>query len=118
MLTPPHGFRLLIFAPSVWAAQFLAVYVIAAVHCARFATAAMAGTRALMAGIAAVALALIVVHGVRGLRLWRQAVRGAVFDRMSQHQRFVGFTGFLLAVVSGIATLFGALSILMIHTCA
>ncbi|MGQ0698344.1 MAG: hypothetical protein ACT4PZ_08890 [Panacagrimonas sp.] len=104
---------LLILAPTVWAVQFLAVYVIAAIHCAKSETAAMTGTRAVMAGIAALAMLLIVVHGVRSLAISRRRESGTVAER----QRFIAFAGFLLAIVSAIATLFGTLPILMMHTC-
>lgn len=104
-------------APSVWAVQFLAVYVIAAIHCAKFESVAMAATRLAMAGIAALALLLIVLLGARGLATWRQRVPGSATDSATERERFIAFASFLLAIVSGIATVFGSLPILMFHAC-
>lgn len=114
----PRGFRFLLFAPVLWAMQFLAGYVIASIHCAKFETAEMTGTRAAIAGVVALALVLIAFHGTRGWAIWRQNAPGSPSEPAAERQRFIGFASFLLAIVSGIATIFGALPVLMFQSCA
>ena len=110
---PALGFRFLLFAPVVWAAQFLAGYVIAAIHCEKFADAAMGNTRMLIAAIAMVSLLLIVFHGLRSAAIHRRCASSELAGR----QRFIAFAGLLLCVVSGIATVFGVLPVLMLESC-
>lgn len=112
------GFAFLVFAPVVWLLQFLAVYVVAAVHCERFADTGLAPLRLLTLGLALLSLALIGAHGQRSIVLYREHARAATQAGEGSRQRFVGLASLLLALLSGIATLLGSLPIVLLERCS
>ena len=117
LLPRPQGLWFLVFAPVVWALQFLAGYITAAIGCAKFANAGSDSARSLIATYVVLALLLIVVHGMRGLATYRGSM-GAQVTTQDRRQAFIGFAGFLLALVSGIAVVYGALPLLILRGCA
>lgn len=103
------GFTTLLFAPMVWAAHFLGSYVTAAIDCADQADGGLIESRALIGAYTLIALLLIGIHAARSFAAYRAS--GA--DRA----RFIGYTGFLLALISAIATVFVALPLLLSASC-
>lgn len=100
---------MLLFAPLVWAAHFLASYVTAAIDCAGRADGGLIESRGLIGAYTVIALLLIGVHAGRSLAAYRAS--GA------ERVRFVGYTGFLLALISAIAIVFAALPLLLSASC-
>lgn len=107
-------------APLIWCAHFLLTYITAAVWCEKLAGAiGMQGARLAIASYTLLALAGIVVAGLRG---WRQHNFGHArlphdYDTAADRHRFLGFATFLLAGLSAVATIFVALSALLIADC-
>ena len=112
---------LLIISPSIWALQFLACYITAAIWCEKVAgrDGALGFVRGLIALYTAVALAGIALNGWAG---WRRHSFGSStlphdYDSPEDRHRFLGFATFLLAVLSAIATVFVALVAVFFADC-
>ncbi|UIJ71904.1 hypothetical protein [Aurantimonas sp. HBX-1] len=103
----------LIIAPTVWALHFLLCYIVAAFQCAPNVEVfePIGGTRALVAGLTAVALAIIALVFRRSLGEWRGHGRGFRHDADSDldRERFLEFSTLLLAALSFVAVIFVAL---------
>lgn len=115
--TARAGFGFLVFAPTVWLVQFVAGYVMAAVHCQRFAATGLAPLRLLILGLVILALGLIGAHALRSMALYRELAGAADPTDELRRRRFIGAASLLLALLSGIATLLGSLPILMLDDC-
>lgn len=108
----------MVFAPTVWAVHFTLTYATTAIWCAKLGTAQ--GLNLTIAAYTAVALAIIAGLGVLSWRQWDyfddgDYVHGGQSDE--DRREFLGHTGFLLAVISGIGTLYVALPAVWIVTC-
>lgn len=111
---------LLTVAPLIWCAHFLLTYVTAAIWCEKLAaTIGLDGARMAIAAYTLLALVGIVVAGLRGYRQhsYGNARRPHDYDTAADRHRFIGFATLLLAGLSAVATLFVALSALVIHDC-
>jgi hypothetical protein len=107
-------------APVVWAAHFLACYVLAAVWCAKRGD---AGFSVVQAGIAAATLAAVAMIVLSAWLAWRQWGFGTddpPHDDPTRHDRtlFQGFATLLLSGLSLVAVLYVALPLLFIDGCA
>lgn len=107
-------------APSVWALHFLACYLSAAVWCEKFS--ATATNRPLIWMVSAytvVSIGLIAAIASLSYRNFREGSPPIPydFDDPADRTHFLGFTAFLLSVLSFIATLFTALVFLIIRSC-
>jgi hypothetical protein len=119
----PGGGLLSLAAPLlVWAAHFLLSYCTAALHCAKLASAegSLGAARSLILAYTAAALALVAWLGWRACTPRRAAARGvaggaseAALDR----ERFMGFTTLLLACLSALAIVYGALVLAFVRDC-
>jgi hypothetical protein len=111
----------LITAPTIWAFHFLLSYVVAAIECAPNSDIfePIGGTRLLVAGITAVALAAIGFVLWRSIREWRYHGGGYRHneDTDIDRERFLEFSTVLLAALSFIAVVFVALPALTIWDC-
>ncbi|TWT66514.1 transmembrane prediction [Allorhodopirellula solitaria] len=111
----------LTFSPLCWAGHFLASYLTTAIYCAKFASPEgdALPVRIAVAVFTIVALSLITFFGVRSLRLHRRgdATLPHDDDTVDDEQRFLGFAALLLAILSGIATLYTALVFVLMETC-
>lgn len=111
---------LLTIAPLMWCAHFLLSYITVAIWCEKLASAqGVGGARMAVAAYTLLALAGIVVVGLRGYRQHRhgRARLPHDFDTGADRHRFLGFATLLLAGLSAVATLFVALSALLIDNC-
>jgi hypothetical protein len=113
----------LLTAPiAAWGVHFLAVYVVAAVYCARaatLATAASTQTDLVRWAVLAVTLLLLSVDAVaalRGLRPFRGARSGDTANRPDQ-DRFLGSVVIMLSVLSAVAMIFIAAVALLYGDC-
>lgn len=109
----------MILAPTVWAVHFTLTYATIAIWCAKLGT--VDGLRLVIAALALIAFGIIAFLGWRGWRQWdylddNDYVHGGATDE--DRREFLGHTGFLLAVISAIGTLYVALPALWIETCA
>lgn len=112
---------LLVAAPALWAAHFLASYLVVAIWCEKVVgrDGSLAGARMIVAVATMLALAGIVVAGWRGWRRYRFGGAGGTleFDTPADRRRFLGFATLLLAGLSAIATIFTALAVAFFHDC-
>lgn len=121
--TRERGIELLMVAggPVIWSAHFLLSYATAAVWCARFAgpadsldpvrIAIAVFTIVALAGIAVVARAGWVRHRLPGGSIPHDD------DTPEDRHRFLGYTSFVLAGLSAIATIYSALAAVFIGSC-
>jgi hypothetical protein len=106
--------------PVIWAAHFVLSYGTAAIWCAKYAgpDGSLSGARVAIAAYTIVALVLAGWVGRRALVRYRavsSAPEGA--DRPDSRQRFLAFTGLLLAGLSAVAILYAALAAVFIGDC-
>ena len=118
---PPYRHRSLwhmILAPTVWAFHFVLCYAVMSLACVKMGAPDLA--RLGVGALTTLALALI---GFLGWRAWRQwdyrPGENYVHDRATKPHRkeFLGHAGLLLAMVSAIGVIFGALPALIIESC-
>ncbi|MFC4728639.1 hypothetical protein [Coralloluteibacterium thermophilus] len=106
---------------GVWAAYFLAIYVLQAIGCeAGWALIGVGGTNLLsvvLALLSVLALGAIGWLSSIGWRAWRQARRDDLGTEMSQRARFMGMTMTLLGVLAAVATVLVAIPVFMLHPC-
>lgn len=112
----------LTFAPLIWSVHFVLSYATAAVWCAKFV-----GRSGPLdnARIAVGIYTLIALFGI-GLTFWAgfrrstfgQATAPHDFDTAADRHRFLGFATLLLSSLSFVATVYVALAILFIRSCA
>jgi hypothetical protein len=112
---------LLTVSPAIWATHFVVSYIAAAVWCGTIAerSAGLGTLRAVILGTAAVALIGI---GMTGLTGWRKHTYGDADppydqDTPEDRHRFLGFATVLLSALSGVATIYVAMSTLFIGSC-
>ncbi len=108
-------------SPSIWALHFLVCYVTAAIWCEKIASRIghLGGLRLVIAGLTAAALLGIAFNGWDGWR--RHSLGGGGVPHDDDHpldrHRFLGYTTFLLAALSAVATVFTALVALFFQDC-
>ncbi len=110
---------MLIAAPTIWSLHFLFSYVTAAVWCAKLAEgASLGGARTAVAMYSAAAIAAIGAVAHYGWRRHCQETRHP-HDVPTSHgrQRFLGFAILLLAGLSAVAVVYGALPAAFIASC-
>jgi hypothetical protein len=107
--------------PVIWALHFLACYITAAIWCEKYAgrDGPLGSVRVAIAVLTIVALAGIAWAARDG---WRRHSFGAStlphdFDTPEDRHRFLGFSAFLLAALSGVATIFTALVAIFMSDC-
>jgi hypothetical protein len=113
---------LLTFSPAIWAIHFLLSYAAAALWCGPLQAQA-GGTGPLQAGVAGTALLALLGIGVTGRIGWRKHKYGNESpphdrDTPEDRHRFLGFATVLLSGLSAIATIYVALSVLLVGSCA
>jgi hypothetical protein len=112
---------LLVASPLVWAAHFLACYITAAVWCEKIVEPgdSLAGVRTAHGVYTVVALAVIFVVGVRGLRRHRRgrAELPHDADTPEDRHRFLGFATLLLSGLSAVAVLFTSFVAVVVGDC-
>lgn len=116
----------LILGPIVWALHFLAVYVGAAVLCAKGWNVDVAGFGAVRVAIGAatfIAVTAILWAGSVAWRRWREDDVATGFfvphdrDTVESRRRFTAFSAVLLAGLSLTAVLYQAMPAIFIATC-
>lgn len=111
----------LISGPTVWAVHFLLSYTSAAVYCAKLVgrDGELFPVRLLVIGLTLLALAVIILAGVRGYRRHRfgEATVPHDFDTAADRHRFLGFATLLLSTLSAVATLYVGATVLFIGSC-
>lgn len=126
-MTPPPEAReslwALITGPIIWALHFLLSYVTAAVWCARFAgrQASLMPATVVIAVYTVLALALIALSAHRGFRRHSYGEAAAPphdADTAEDRHRFLGFASLLLSGLAAVATLYVAMTLLFVRTCA
>jgi hypothetical protein len=118
---PGESLWAMIIAPIIWAAHFLACYILAAVFCAKAGTTAdLATVRWWIAGITVVALAGIAACGIWAFRLGHFMEGKATphdADTIQDRRRFLAYATLLLSGLSFVATLFVALPAIFFASC-
>lgn len=110
----------LAISPLVWAAHFMACYLTAAIWCAKQGRGAELGSvRLTIAAYTAVAMVAIAATAWMGWRRHRfgSAATPHDLDTPADRQRFLGFATLLLSALSGVATLYVALTAVFFETC-
>ncbi len=106
--------------PLVWVGHFILSYATAAIWCARFAVDGEPGpTGWAIGGYTVIALVLIGWIGVRAARRVRTVPDhvGHDLDTPGARHRFVAFASLLLAGLSAVAVIYGALVPILVGTC-
>lgn len=113
---------LLTFSPTIWAVHFLLSYLAASVWCAKVAGRGgeLGDIRIAIGVLTLFALTGIALTGWRG---WRKHTFGHAtaphdFDTPGDRHRFLGFSTLLLSGLSFVATIFVALCVVFIRSCA
>ncbi|MGK9066297.1 hypothetical protein [Stutzerimonas chloritidismutans] len=113
---------LITFSPTIWALHFLLSYLATSVWCAKVAgrSGALGDIRVAIGVLTLVALVGIALTGWRG---WRKHTFGHAtaphdFDTPGDRHRFLGFSTLLLSGLSFVATIFVALCVVFIRSCA
>ncbi len=112
---------LLVIAPTIWAAHFMASYITAAVYCAKFAPAdgSLAPVRWAIAGYTIAALIGIAVTAWFGWRRQRYGTPEDVhIDTPLVRHRFLGTATLLLSMLSTVATLYTAMTVIFLGDCS
>ncbi len=106
-------------APSIWAIHFLACYLTVAIWCEKVSSYGSDRLLWLICIYSVVAIAGIAIVGWLSFRNFRRHDPPVPYDFDDPHDRtnFLGFTAFLLALLSGIATLFTMLVFLFVRSC-
>ncbi|TWT94319.1 hypothetical protein Pla100_39300 [Neorhodopirellula pilleata] len=115
-----HRLWWIVIAPTLWAIHFLACYVTVAIWCEKAARPDAGGPPLVwIMAYSVVAMAGIIWVGVLSYRNFRKGDPPLPydFDDPSDRTHFLGFTAFLLALLSGIATLFTVLVFVLVKTC-
>ena len=111
----------LVWSPVVWTVHFLACYITAAVFCAKFADGSEEAypVRVAVAVYTLIALGLIALIGWLSFRrhMMGDAALPHDFDSEDDQKRFLGFSAFLLSLLSGVATVFTAMVFFFMDTC-
>lgn len=110
----------IVLSPSVWAVHFLACYLTVAIWCAKVDSGTSSGRLLwLVGGYTLVAVAAISAVATSSFRSFRRdnAAVAHEFDDPADRTQFIGYTAFLLSLLSLIATLFTALALLIIRSC-
>jgi hypothetical protein len=111
---------LLIVSPVLWSLHFLLCYITAAIWCAkRGGDASLLTVRIAIAVYTLLAIAGIAWNGWGGYRRHRLG-KGKLphdFDSPADRHRFLGFATLLLALLSGVATLYAALVAVFFWNC-
>ena len=112
---------LLVVSPTIWAAHFLLSYITAAIWCAKFAPryGSLEPVRWAIGIYTAVALVGIMLNGWSGYKRHRLGSETLPhnLDTPGDRHRFLGFSTFLLAALSAIATIFAALVVVFFEDC-
>lgn len=110
----------LVVSPAIWSAHFLLCYVTAAIWCAKHgANASLTGVRLAIVVYTAAAIAGIAWNARDGYRRHRLG-NGKLphdFDSPADRHRFLGFATLLLALLSGVATLYAAIVAVFFWNC-
>jgi hypothetical protein len=113
---------LLTFGPVIWAVHFVLSYAATAVWCAKVAgrNGELGDIRIAIGVLTLIALAGIALIGWRGWRLhtFGHATAPHDFDTPGDRHRFLGFATLLLSGLSFVATVFVALCVVFIRSCA
>jgi hypothetical protein len=113
---------LLTFGPVIWAVHFVLSYAAAAVWCAKVAgrTGPLGDVRLVIGVLTLLALTGIALTGWRGWRMhsFGNATAPHDFDTPGDRHRFLGFSTLLLSGLSFVATVFVALCVVFIRSCA
>jgi hypothetical protein len=108
-------------APAIWAVHLLLCYLTAALWCGMVVgrDGSLGTARAAIAGYTAIAVIGIGAIGWVGYR--RHSYGGATaphdFDTPEDRHRFLGFATLLLSVLSAVATIYVALTVVFIGSC-
>lgn len=113
---------LLTFGPAIWAVHFVLSYMAASVWCAKVAgrTGPLGDVRIVIGVLTLLALVGIALTGWRGWRMhtFGHATAPHDFDTPGDRHRFLGFSTLLLSGLSFVATVFVALCVVFIRSCA
>jgi hypothetical protein len=112
---------LLTFSPAIWAIHFLLSYAGAALWCGPMQSFG-GGTAPLQLGIVGSAVLALAGIGITGRVGWRKHRYGSESppydqDTPEDRHRFLGFATVLLSALSAVATVYVALSMLLIRSC-
>lgn len=110
-----HRLIVLLLAPLVWAAHFLACYVLVSLACAY----GFGGVRTGIGVLTLLALALIGWHAMSNYREWMDARRvGPVYRPDADIRIFFSLNAMLLCAVSAVALVWVAVPAAMLPACA
>ena len=118
---PRQSLWALTAGPAIWAGHFLTTYAVSAVWCGNAGTHARFGTMLASFAVATV-MALLAVAWV-GRNGWVRYNHGGAVpshhkDTPDDRHRFLGLATLLLAILSGVSILYGALAVVMLRGCS
>jgi hypothetical protein len=108
----------IVVSPVIWFLHFLACYVIVAVRCGKFPASSGSGLAVVLSALTVLAIIAIAASAIRN-QSHARGHSGADHpeDSGAEARRFLGFTTVLLAMVSGVAVVFSAMTLAMLPGC-
>lgn len=114
-----HSLWRLGLSPVIWGIHFLSCYIIVALWCAKFPWIELKNIRWLIFIFTLLALMVVGWGVVSGLRKHQDGEGGLPHDddTLEDRERFLGFTRFLVSVLSLVAIIYTAYAIFLFRSC-
>ncbi|HEV7267773.1 MAG TPA: hypothetical protein VGN83_23145 [Falsiroseomonas sp.] len=107
-----------ISAMIVWAVHFLVIYGVQATICVRLGTGrTLFGQPLILASVLGLTALSLVIVAVIGLRAWRRLESGMAGQEGEDQAQFTVWMTFSIALLSGLAILWEAVPVLILHPC-
>lgn len=117
-MTTRHSLWLLALSPVVWSLHFTAVYITAAIWCAKFPGTDLLKVRHLTAIYTVIALAVVSMQVFYGYRKHRSSDTHAHHkDSLEGRERFLGLTQLLISGLSFLAITYNAYAVYVFRSC-
>lgn len=117
-MTKKHSLWLLALSPVVWSLHFTAVYITAAIWCAKFPGTDLQKVRHLTAIYTLIAMAIVGLEIISGYRKHRSSTTHAHHkDSLEGRERFLGLTRLLISSLSFLAIVYNAYAVYVFRSC-
>ncbi|MFG0262799.1 MAG: transmembrane prediction [Novipirellula sp. JB048] len=115
-----HRLWWIVISPLVWSLHFLTCYITSAIWCQKYAATGDPDELrlfiAVVTGIAVLAISVVAWLSFKNVRT-SEATVPYDFDDPAERTHFLGYTAFLLSLLSLVATLFTALVYVIVRSC-
>ena len=114
-----HSLWRLGLSPAVWGIHFLLCYIIVALWCAKYPWIELKNIRMIIFIITFIALGIAGWGVLSGIRKHKDGEGGLPHDddSLSDRERFLGFTRFLVSILSEVAIIYTAYAIFLFRSC-